>query len=223
MPAVPGRRPFDSLLVSFATALLSLLTACGSGGGSGADAASPGATTDAGANAAASAETAATATAKESSFEPEGEFAVETLKAINDARSVPRHCGETEYPAVPPIRWNTRVTEAARIESQWMQTHNSWGHVWPDGTNVASRLDQAEYRWRTAGENIAAGFLSLPAVMKAWLDSPGHCVNVMRADVDEVGVSLVWGEGSNTYRSYWTMVLASPQPDTIALNSPPAR
>lgn len=197
-------RPIHALAVILMSVLLA---ACGSGGGG--DSSAPAAPADATAQSTADAAGATSTSVKESTFEPEDEFAAQTLKAINDARSVPRHCGDTEYPAVPAIRWNTRVTEAARIESNWMQSNNAWGHVWPDGTNVAGRLDQVQYRWQTAGENIAAGFVSLEAVMQAWLESPGHCVNIMRGDVAEVGVSLIWGDNANTYRSYWTMVLAA--------------
>lgn len=194
-------------------AVLSLLVACGGGSSS----------PDSGNDAAAGSQArpaaignellSADAAGKDASFEPQGEFARETLKAINDARAQPRTCGATAYPAVAPLRWSLKATEAARIESDWMQATNSWGHVWPDGTNVATRLDRAGYEWQSAGENIAAGFLSLESVMIAWLESPGHCANIMRADVDEVGVSLIWGESRNTYRSYWTMVLAKPVSD----------
>lgn len=187
-----------------------LLVACGGGSGSSDSSNDPAGGAQA-RPASMPGDSAASGTAaKDASLEPEDEFARDALKAINDARAVARNCGGATYPSVAPVRWSLKATEAARIESDWMQTNNSWGHVWPDGTNVATRLDRAGYEWQSAGENIAAGFMSLESVMKAWLDSPGHCVNIMRADVDEVGVSLIWGESRNTYRSYWTMVLARP-------------
>ncbi len=190
-------------------AILCLLTACGSGDDQSSNTPAPApAAAAAGASAAAVAGDTASAAAKDSSATPDGEFAQSNLKAINEARAVGRRCGDTNFPAVAPLRWNLRATEAAATESRWMQSNNTWGHVWPDGTAVADRLTRAGYNWQSAGENIAAGFVSLETVMQAWIDSPGHCVNIMRADVDEVGVSLIPGTGSNTYRSYWTMVLA---------------
>ena len=47
--------------------------------------------------------------------------------------------------------------------------------------------------------------------MQAWIDSPPHCVALMRADIAEVGVALVPGREDSTYLSYWTMVLATPR------------
>ncbi len=187
--------------------MVCLLAACGNGAEDGANppAAAPAA---AGTSEAVVAGDTASAAPKDSSATPDGEFAQANLKAINEVRAAPQRCGDTNYPAVAPLRWNLRATEAAAIESRWMQANNTWGHVWPDGTAVADRLTRAGYTWQSAGENIAAGFVTLESVMQAWIDSPGHCVNIMRADVDEVGVSLILGASSNTYRSYWTMVLA---------------
>ncbi len=194
-------QPCRPILAFTGIAVLCLLAACGSGSEDGTSTSAP-------ANAVVVASDNAAAEPKDSSATPDGEFAQATLKAINDTRAVARRCGDANYPAVAPLRWNLRVTEAAAIESRWMQSNNTWGHVWPDGTAVADRLTRAAYNWQSAGENIAAGFVTLETVMQAWIDSPGHCVNLMRADVDEVGVNLILGNGTNTYRSYWTMVLA---------------
>lgn len=203
---------------------VSLLVACGGGG----ETASNPTPNDPNANGGGAGGAAATpagstgeaAAPKDSNGVPDSEFGVAALAAINEARAVPRACGETVYPPVPAIRWNNLATEAALLESQFMQANNFWGHVWPDGTSVGERLSRVGYNWQAAGENIAAGFPSLEGVMKAWLDSPGHCVNIMRADIDEVGVSLVLGTGGNTYNSYWTMVLAKQAQTPTQTQSP---
>lgn len=206
-----------SSALALCTLALCALAACGGGGDS---STSHSAATSANEAATTARPASTTAAAKDSSFSPQDEFAATVLAAINDARAEARRCGDKDYPAVAAIRWNPRVTDAARLESQWMQTDNAWGHTWPDGTTVTQRLDRAGYFWHAAGENIAAGFITLEAVMQAWLDSPGHCVNIMRADVDDVGVALVWGGRSNTYRSYWTMVLAQPAASELSAAHP---
>ena len=138
-------------------------------------------------------------------------FAADALAAINAARAQARTCGDKAQPAVGPLTWNARVAYAAMLETEWMQSSNSFGHVWPTGERVWDRLLSAGYLWAKADENIAAGFRTLDAAMKAWIDSPPHCVALMRADLTEVGVSVVPGNSDNTYLSYWAMVLASPQ------------
>ena len=131
--------------------------------------------------------------------------------AINVARSQARRCGDSEHPAVGPVAWNARAAYAALLESEWMLESDAFGHAWPGGELVWDRLTMAGYDWGKADENIAAGFRSLEAAMQAWIDSPPHCVALMRADVTEVGVALVPGRQGSTYLSYWTMVLAAPR------------
>ena len=139
------------------------------------------------------------------------QFALEALAAINAARAQSRICGDVSYPPVPPLKWNARAAFAALLEVEWMQRDNAFGHEWPTGEHVWHRLAMAGYDWNRADENIAAGFRTLDTAMKAWIDSPSHCKALMRADVVDVGVAVIPGEASNTYLSYWAMVLAAPR------------
>ena len=138
-------------------------------------------------------------------------FGQEVLAAINVARSQARNCGDSHHPAVGPLTWDARAAYAALLESEWMLDSNSFGHAWPGGELVWDRLTMAGYEWSKADENIAAGYRNLDQAMQAWIDSPPHCVALMRADIAEVGVALVPGREGSTYLSYWTMVLATPR------------
>ena len=137
-------------------------------------------------------------------------FAKEALAAINAARSQARTCGDKAFPAVGPLTWDARAAYAALLESEWMLDSNSFGHVWPTGELVWDRLAMSGYQWSKADENIAAGYRSLAEAMQAWIDSPPHCVALMRADITETAIALVPGREGSTYLSYWTMVLATP-------------
>jgi uncharacterized protein YkwD len=138
-------------------------------------------------------------------------FAEAALAAVNLARSQARTCGDSHHPAVGPLAWDARAAYAALLESEWMLENNSFGHAWPGGELVWDRLTMSGYDWSKADENIAAGYRSLDKAMQAWIDSPPHCVALMRPDVTEVGIALVPGREGSTYLSYWTMVLASPR------------
>lgn len=138
-------------------------------------------------------------------------FTAEALAAVNLARSQARSCGDKSFPAVGPLSWNARAAYAALLESEWMLDSNSFGHVWPTGELVWDRLELSGYRWSKADENIAAGYRNLPGAMKAWIDSPPHCVALMRADITEVAIAVVPGREGGAFLSYWTMVLATPQ------------
>ena len=138
-------------------------------------------------------------------------FGQAALAAVNLARSEPRTCGNVAYPAVGPLTWDARAAHAALLESEWMLNSNSFGHAWPGGELVWDRLTMSGYRWSKADENIAAGYRTLAETMQAWIDSPPHCVALMRPDVTEVAIAVVPGREGGAYLSYWTMVLATPR------------
>lgn len=144
----------------------------------------------------------------EATATPPDPLAAQALAAINEARAQPRRCGDEEMPAVGPVKWQAQVAHAALIESEWMQSTNSFAHAWPDGTRVGDRLTMAGYPWVLAYENIAAGFGSLEGAMRGWIESPSHCRALMNGVVRDVGVAVVPGAPQNTYSAYWTMVLA---------------
>ena len=45
--------------------------------------------------------------------------------------------------------------------------------------------------YRTAGENIAQGQRTPGEVMDAWMKSPGHRENILKAEYDSIGVGEV--------------------------------
>lgn len=134
----------------------------------------------------------------------------EALQRINDARAVARSCGSTVYAGTGPLQWNSMTEDAARTQAVYLQTNNLFSHTGANGSTVGDRLTATGYRWNAVGENIAAGYADLAAVMAGWLSSPGHCANIMNPAFVDVGVALQPGTSGNTYSTYWGMVLAKP-------------
>lgn len=135
---------------------------------------------------------------------------LEMLDRINDARAGDRSCGDEFKPAVAPLAWNCTIAEAAQGHSEDMADNNFFSHTGSDGLGIAERLNNAGYEWSAAAENIAAGQESVQQVMQAWLDSPGHCVNIMGQNYTEVGAALAENEESE-YRLYWTQDFGRPR------------
>jgi uncharacterized protein YkwD len=130
------------------------------------------------------------------------------LQAINTARSRARSCGTQSFAAAAPLAWSTKLEAAARAHSTDMRDRNYFDHENVQGPTLAQRLATAGYAYRGYGENIAAGYATLDAVMAGWLQSPGHCANIMSPNFTEVGMALVQG---GSYRTYWTMDLGRPR------------
>lgn len=138
-------------------------------------------------------------------------FADQVIDSVNAARAVARKCGTTDYAAVGPLRWQAQIENAALGHAQYLQQNNVFSHTGANGSSVGDRVTATGYVWQTVGENIAAGYPDLAAVVQGWIDSPSHCVNVMNGNFTEIGVVVVQGTSANTYRNYWAMVLARPR------------
>ena len=112
---------------------------------------------------------------------------------------------------MPALRWNAALTTAASAHSADMAALNYFSHTSADGRTLGTRATAAGYAWSRLGENIAAGYAGVDSVMKGWVDSDGHCANLMSANFTEVGVACVPGTPTSNYNTYWTMDLGKPQ------------
>jgi uncharacterized protein YkwD len=130
------------------------------------------------------------------------------LTLINNARAQQRSCGTTSYASAPALAWHCQLKTAATNHSKSMAEEDYFSHTDSDGNSPGDRITAAGYRWRTYGENIAAGYRDEQAVMDGWLSSPGHCANIMNATFTEVGAGKVNGGGY--YGIYWTQDFATP-------------
>lgn len=122
---------------------------------------------------------------------------------MNAIRSQNRNCGSTFYPAVGALTWNTRLASAAQSHSSDMANRNYFAHEGLDGSTIGSRATTAGYTYRLVGENIAAGYNNIDEVMTGWINSPGHCANMMNANFKEYGMACASNQNS-TYKTYWT-------------------
>jgi uncharacterized protein YkwD len=132
------------------------------------------------------------------------------LVLVNQARSTARTCGSTSHPAAPPIAVDDRLVAAAGKWARRMASEGFFSHVGPDGSTPAQRIEAEGYRWRTWGENIAAGQQTAEHVVQSWLASPGHCTNIMNPAFTETGIGHVRDEASPS-DDYWVQKFATPQ------------
>ena len=137
------------------------------------------------------------------------DFAATALARINQLRAAGADCrsGGTFAPAAP-LAWNGLLTQAAERHSQDMVANNFFSHTGSDGSTLAVRVNATGYAWSSVGENIAAGYPNVDAVMAGWTASDGHCANLMNPGFNEVGLVCVPGTAATGYNTYWTMDLA---------------
>lgn len=181
-----------------------LLGACGGGGS---DAAAPAPATSAGAPSPAP----ATPTSTGATCGISG-FAAAALTRVNAVRAAGADChSRGVFPPAAALTWNAKLTDAASGHSADMAAKNYFSHTSADGRSLSDRVNATGYLWSGLGENIAAGYGGLDAVMDGWVASDGHCANLMSANLTEIGLACVPGTSSSTYNNYWTMDLGKPR------------
>ncbi|HZI08492.1 MAG TPA: CAP domain-containing protein, partial [Archangium sp.] len=66
------------------------------------------------------------------------------------------------------------------------------------------RITSAGYTYRYAGENIGAGYSTPSAAVTGWMNSTGHCNNIMSPNYKHLGVGYYYRASGSTYAHYWT-------------------
>ena len=100
----------------------------------------------------------------------------------------------------PALAPDDRLAAAARAHSADMAAQNYFDHVSKDGRSFVDRVKAAGYP-APGAENIAAGQRTAEAVIKGWMDSPGHRANILNCKLKTLGVGMARG---GSYGIYWT-------------------
>jgi uncharacterized protein YkwD len=102
---------------------------------------------------------------------------------------------------LPALQASPLLNRSAQGWTNAMVSSDQFSH----GTNFASRISDAGYVWRSAGENIATGYATPSAVVRAWMASTGHCQNILNPTYRNVGTGISnrpvkgWASGAGTW------------------------
>jgi uncharacterized protein YkwD len=136
-------------------------------------------------------------------------LASRALQLINDVRARGTRCGERSFGPAPPVKLSGTLAGVAFGHATDMAEHNYFEHEDLAGHSPADRVRAVGYREKLVGENIAYGPKSTEEVVQGWLDSPGHCENIMDPRFAEMGIAFAAGQKSK-HGLYWVQVLATP-------------
>jgi uncharacterized protein YkwD len=130
------------------------------------------------------------------------------IDLVNAARARDRRCGSERFRAAPPLSVSRPLNDAALHHARDMARRNYFDHRARDGSEPKQRILRAGYKPRLSGENIAFGPESAEEVVAGWLDSPGHCANIMEPSFRHIGVGLATGKKRG--RIYWVQTFGAP-------------
>jgi uncharacterized protein YkwD len=133
---------------------------------------------------------------------------LDVLALVNEVRAAGADChSKGVFAATGPLNMNPALRCAARKHSADMAARNFFDHTNPDGDTPWDRMDKAGYgAYSNAGENIAAGSPDAQGTMNQWLESDGHCANIMNPNFQEIGVGYSTG---GQYGHLWTQVFGA--------------
>lgn len=111
------------------------------------------------------------------------------LDAVNALRAAGCKCPDGKrYGPAPALRINEQLTKAAQSHADDMFRRKYFSHQGRDGSDVSDRVRRAGYQWAMVGENIAKGYPTPEAVVRAWRTSADHCSNLMEPEFRDMGL-----------------------------------
>lgn len=132
----------------------------------------------------------------------------DVLAIVNQKRAQGADCGsEGNFGPAGPLTMDPALRCAARVHSKDMADRDFFDHDNPDGESPWDRMGKAGYgQYTNAGENIAAGSPTADGTMDQWMNSDGHCANIMNPDFEHIGVGYHPG---GQYGHLWTQVFGA--------------
>jgi uncharacterized protein YkwD len=133
------------------------------------------------------------------------------LQLVNDVRARGTRCGGRAFGPAPPLVLSGTLGGVAFGHATDMAAHNYFEHEDLAGHSPADRVRAVGYQEKLVGENIAYGPKSVEEVVQGWLDSPGHCQNIMDPRFVEMGIAFANGQSLSRHGLYWVQLFAEPR------------
>ncbi|AZU60864.1 SafA/ExsA family spore coat assembly protein [Neobacillus mesonae] len=102
-----------------------------------------------------------------------------------------------------PLTANWELSRVARYKAMDMRDKNYFSHTSPTYGSPFDMIKNFGIAYRSAAENIAAGQTTPAAVVKAWMNSPGHRANILSTSTNQIGVGYAKG---GSYGHYWVQM-----------------
>jgi uncharacterized protein YkwD len=137
-------------------------------------------------------------------------LATRALQLVNEVRARGTSCGDRSFAPAPPVKLSDTLAEVALGHADDMARHNYFEHEDRGGHSPADRVRAVGYPEKLVGENIAYGPKTADEAVQGWLDSPGHCENIMDPRFAEMGIAFAAGHAARR-GLFWVQLLVAPR------------
>ncbi|MBI9066095.1 MAG: CAP domain-containing protein [Salinivirgaceae bacterium] len=110
------------------------------------------------------------------------------LKNVNELRADGCKCGSKIMYGTTPLKWSSKLEQVAFLYAKDMYERDFYSHTSPEGEGPGDRLAKQKIE-ASCGENIAQGQMNGEKAFRAWIESPGHCENMMLSRYTYIGVA----------------------------------
>lgn len=117
---------------------------------------------------------------------------------------------ERQKAGIQPLALNDQLSQAAFSKAKDMLANDYWAHTSPTGVTPWQWLQQVDYNYSVAGENLAKNYPSASTTVAAWMGSEAHRANVLNASYQDVGFAVVDGELNGRETTLIVAYYASP-------------
>lgn len=94
---------------------------------------------------------------------------------------------------LPNLQEDPILDRAAQAKADDMAANGYFAHTSPQGKTPWYWLDQLDYPYTYAGENLAIDFEDAKDVEVAWMNSPTHRANILKPEYSRVGYGIAHG------------------------------
>jgi uncharacterized protein YkwD len=130
-------------------------------------------------------------------------FEERVLELTNEHRAQGGCCGTKGcFESSAGLANSENLRAAARLHARDMSEHDFFSHVSLDGRTVSRRVQSAGFGGCRIGENIAQGQQTPEAVVAGWMQSDGHCANILLPKYNALGIGH-YDNPSATKHHYW--------------------
>ncbi len=95
------------------------------------------------------------------------------------------------------LNWDSKLESACKSKADHMIDHNYFEHYAPDGTSPWFFINNANYLYKFAGENLAIDFTTSEAINDAWMASPTHRENILDPKYKDFAICTKKGKIDN--------------------------
>ena len=136
----------------------------------------------------------------------------EVITATNQARTANN---------LPVLKPNAKLDLAASEKLNDMAIQEYFAHVSPSGVSPWYWIKNSQYQYSVAGENLAIGFVTADATVRAWLNSPSHKANLLNNQYRDIGVAVKTVEINGREGILVVQMFGKPSTQVVAVTKTP--